>query len=459
MLPSRVTLAMRLLGVLLWSLALPASAAGAPPAPPSGTPFPPQLLHTQESTYSVVLYHPTAPPENLVAEARKLLAEQYKVLSTPSKAGAPQAQVEVRSLPPEDIERVPEKLLYFFARRLDADERHQLMSARHATKLIFHVPFAQRDEALLAATRFAHQLATQTHAFLWDDETREYFSPQRWKEERLEGWTGGPPSMPAHVTMHVYGDGETVRFVTLGMVKLGLPDLVVETVPRSMTMPMGTVINGIAQLLVEGEQIGPENFVDVDFSRLKDARTRRQIDGKSAPKAFHRWKMIALEARRDRGDPDNPLLELAFPGSGSLHERQLAALDGLLGKRPDALTPVPPNDPELAEVARKARARLQELRPRLAKGMGPPESLVVKAGFRTDDNNTEHMWFDVSSIDTKDKLHGTLANEPFGVKSLRLGSSVTVPLSDVDDYRYTHADGTQEGGESSRILEQRQEGH
>lgn len=455
--PFRMFSALQLLGALLWSLALPASAAGANPAPAANTPFPAQLLHAPESTYAVVLYHPTAPPENLVAQARALLTEQYKVLSTPAKAGAPQAQVEVKSVPTEDIERVPERLLYFFARRLDNAERQRLLGARHATRLVFHVPFAQRDEALRAATRFAHQLATQSGALLWDEETREYFSPQRWKEERLDGWNDGPPSVPAHVTMHVYGEGDTVRFITLGMVKFGLPDLVVEGVPRSMTMPMGTVINGVAQLLVEGQPLTGKDYLEVDLTKVKDARTRRQIDGKSTPKARHRWAFLTLEGRHDRGDPENPLLELSFPGPGSLHERQLAALDALLGKRPDALTPVPPGDPELAEVARKARARLEELRPRLEKGVGPPESLVVKAGFHTDDDNTEHMWFDVSSL-SKNQLHGTLANEPVGVKSLRLGSSVTVPLSDVDDYRYTHADGTEEGGESSRILERRQEG-
>ena len=39
------------------------------------------------------------------------------------KAGAPQAQVEVKSVPTQDIEHVPEKLLYFFARKLDAELR------------------------------------------------------------------------------------------------------------------------------------------------------------------------------------------------------------------------------------------------------------------------------------------------------------------------------------------------
>ena len=323
--------------------------------------------------------------------------------------------------------------------------------------LVFHVPFPQRYEALLGATRFAHQLAAEHKAFLWDEETREFFPPQRWKEERLEGWSGGPPTLSAHVTVHVYGEGDTVRFVSLGMVKFGLPDLVLEQVPQSMTTPMGSVLNGVAQLLAEGLTLSPDCALNVDLSLVKDARTRRQLEAKTTPGAVRKLTLRALEARRDSGDPVNPLLELSFPGEGTVHARQVAAIDALLGKSPDSYMPVPPGDPELAAVATRARARLQQLRPRVEKGLSPPEALVVKAGFRTDDGSSEHMWFVVTGWE-KDQLRGTLANEPFEVSGLRLGSSVSVPLQDVDDYRYTRPDGTQEGGESSRILERRQGG-
>ena len=62
---------------------------------------------------------------------------------------------------------------------------------------------------------------------------------------------------------------------------------------------------------------------------------------------------------------------------------------------------------------------------------------------------------EVTSWD-KDRLRGTLANEPVGVSRLRLGASVDVALSEVDDYLYMRPDGTREGGESSRILLRRE---
>ena len=446
-------LALPLLGVLLLCLVPLASASAA-----SGSPFPVPLLHQAEFTYSVRLYHPTPPPETFVTEARDRVTAKYKELISAPKAGGPSAQVDIRSEPTEDLDLMPERLMYFFARRLDPAERQRLLGSRHATRLVFRVPFARRDEVLLSATRLCHELATASGAFLWDIDTREYFTPERWKAERLEGWTGGTPNVPSHVTFHVYGEDDGVRFVSLGMVKLGLPDLVVEDVPRSMTVPMGTVLNGVAQLLAEGLGVPADGTLTVDLSRVKDARMRKQLEGKSTPGAVRKLKLRALEARRESGDPDNALLEVSFPGEGSTQARQLAALDTLLGKRADSLTPVPPGDPELAAVARKARARLLELRPKLEKGVAPPEALVIKAGFPTDTGSSEHMWFTFTAWE-KDRLRGTLANEPFGVSKLRLGSSVSVALDDVDDYRYTRADGTEEGGESSRILERRQGVH
>jgi uncharacterized protein YegJ (DUF2314 family) len=449
--------AARLLGVLLLCLTTLSHAAGKGTPPPAGTPFPAPLLHAADISYGVVLYHPTPPKDDVVAEARKLLASKYKELAGTWKPGAPAPEVEMKPVPTEELEAIDEETLRYFGRRLEEGERKRLMGAKHATMLAFHVPFARRNEALLAATRFAHQLAAERGAFLWDAETREYYPPRRWKEERLDGWSGGVPSVPAHITMHVYGEGESKRIITLGMAKLGLPDLVVENVPNSMTLEMGTLVNGVAQLLAEGLELPGDGTLNVDLTRVKDAKVKRQLEERTSKEAKRSTKLRAIEAQRDQGDPENYLLEISFPGSGTPHARQLMALDTLFGKSPDNTTPVEPGDPELEEVARKARIRLNELKPRVEKGLRPPEELLVKAGFRTDDGSTEHMWFEVTGWE-KDRLRGTLANEPFKVSGLRRGSIVTVPLQEVDDYLYRRPDGTGEGGESSRILMRRQEG-
>jgi uncharacterized protein YegJ (DUF2314 family) len=263
------------------------------------------------------------------------------------------------------------------------------------------------------------------------------------------------PFVPAHITFHVYRDGEGLRLISLGMAKFGLPDVVVEQVPQTLSDDMGRLANGVAQLLAEGLGLAAGGTLEVDLSKLKDGKLKGQLEARIQKGAQRKVKLQALEAHRDQGDPDNPLLELGFPGTGALHARQVAALDAVFGRRPDGITPVAPGDPELEAVARKARARLEELRARVDRGMQPPEQLLLKAGFRTDDGSQEFMWFEVTSWEAG-KWRGTLANEPHDVSSLRLGSPVAVPAAEVVDYVYMSPMGVREGGESSLILMRRQ---
>ncbi|MFL5348180.1 MAG: DUF2314 domain-containing protein [Hyalangium sp.] len=444
---------------LSWLLLAPLAFAGKPeavPPVPAANPFPRAQLHALELTYSVLLFHPVAPKADVVAGARKLLAAKYPKLSAPQVPGKLTPEVVVQPASDKDLDPIDEESLRYFGRTLEAEERKQLIGARQATLLSFHVPFEQRNEALLEAMRFAHELATQHGAFLWDAETREYFSPRSWKEARLEGWSAGVPFVPAHVTFHVYRrEGEALRMISLGMAKLGLPELVVEQVPPSLSQDMGRFVNVVAQLLAEGLGISADGTLDVDLAKLKDGKLRGQIEARVQKGAARRVKLKALVAQRDQGDSENVLLELGFPGSGDAHSRQVAALDALFGPQPDGVVPVKPGDPELEAVARKARARLVELRERVVKGLRPPEQLVLKAGFRTDDGDQEFMWVEITSWEAG-KWRGTLGNEPDAVSSLRLGSRVEIPEAEVVDYLYMNPEGQKEGGESSLILMRRQ---
>ncbi|WP_224250193.1 DUF2314 domain-containing protein [Hyalangium gracile] len=451
----------RWLFVLAWLVLTPLALAGKPAAAPP-TPavnlFPRAQLRASEFTWSVLLFHPVAPKGDIGAGARKLMASKYPRLNAAPAPGKPRAEAIVQPAPDEELEPIDEELLQYFGRTLNAEERKRLVGARQATLLSFRVLFELRHEVLLDATRFAHQLATEQDAFLWDAETREYFSPRSWKEARLDGWNGGVPFLPAHITFHVYRrSGEDLRVVSLGMAKLGLPDLVVEQVSPSLSQDMGRLANVVAQLLAEGLALSADGTLEVDLAKLKDARLRGQLESRVQKGALRRVKLRALAGRREQGDPDNPLLELDFPGKGDVHARHVAALDALFGQQPDDVVHVAPGDPELEAVTRKALARLVELRPRVEKGLRPPEQLLLKAGFRTDRGGTEFMWLEVTGWEAG-KWRGTLANEPESVSSLRVGSRVQVAESEVVDYLYVGPRGEREGGESSLILMRRQ-GH
>ena len=457
--PTSVTRSLlALLLLALPSLALAQSSAPGPKAStPANLPFPRAQFTSPEITYSVLLIHPAAPKEDREASARKLLASKYKELNTPQTPGKVSPETVVQALPPQELEPVEEQLLSVKGRGLDAAERQRLLGSRHATLLAFRLPFAQRNEVLLAATRFAHQLAAEQGAFLWDAETREYFSAKSWKEARLEGWSRGVPSVPAQITLHVYREGEALRIISLGMAKLGLPDLVMEQVSHSLADSMAWVVNGVAQLMGEGLMPSAEGVLEVDFTKVKDAQVKSRLEASTEKGARRKAQLRALVAQRDEGDPDNALLELSFPGSGPLEVRRTQVLDALFGQRKDPTTSVEAGDPELEAVARKARARLEQLKPRVVKGMQFPEQLLVKAGFRTDEGGQEFMWLEVTSWE-KGRWRGTLANEPQSIKALRLGSSVDVAEAQVDDYLYVSPTGAREGGESSQIL-MRREGH
>jgi uncharacterized protein YegJ (DUF2314 family) len=445
-----------LLLLALPSLVLAQSGAASPKAStPTSTAFPRAQFTSPEISYAVFLIHPTAPKDDPVASARKLLASKYKELNTPQTPGKVSPEALVEALPPQEMEPIDEQLLSVIGRGLDAEERKRLIGARHATMLAFRLPFAQRHEVLLAATRFAHQLATEQGAFLWDSETREYFSARAWKESRLDGWSKGVPSVPSQITLHIYREDEGLRVISLGMAKLGLPDLVMEQVPSSLSDDMAWVVNGVAQLMGEGLMPSAEGVLEVDFAKVKDAKVKSQLEARTEKGAKRKTQLRALVAQRDEGDPDNALLELGFPGSGPLEARRTAVLDALFGPQRDPVTSVEAGDPELEAVARKARARLEQLKPRVVKGMQFPEQLLVKAGFRTDSGGMEFMWLEVTSWE-KGRWRGTLANEPQSVKALRRGASVDVAETEVDDYLYVSPTGAREGGDSAQILMRRQ---
>ncbi len=445
--------------LLLLLLALPCAALADKPAAPSpaasASPFPRAQLYAPEILYSVLLLHPKAPKADLVTAARKQLSTKYKGLDSARTKDGPRPEAVVEPMPSEELWPLDDQLLQVLGRTLSAEERKQLIGARHGTMLAFRVPFALRHEVLKESMRFAHELAAEHGAFLLDMETREYFTASGFKERRVDGWNGALPSVSRHITLHVYQSDKGVRAISLGMAKLGLPDLVVEQVPPGLTDEVGALVNAVAQLLVEGQVPSAEGGLEVALGKVKDAKARQELERWVVEGARKSTRVRAVVAHRDEGDPDNVLMELAFLGSGAPEDRLRATLDALFGKRKDEVTDAPADDPELEAVARKARARLVELRPRAEKGLQFPEQLLLKAGFRTDDDNTEFMWLEVISWE-KGQWRGKLANEPVSVSALRLGSPVQVPEAEVVDYLYISPEGRREGGESSRILMRRQ---
>jgi uncharacterized protein YegJ (DUF2314 family) len=108
---------------------------------------------------------------------------------------------------------------------------------------------------------------------------------------------------------------------------------------------------------------------------------------------------------------------------------------------------------KLLDASRRAKAAVMALKPRYAKGTPDLESLLIKAPFKTPGGQNEWMWVEVvrwpgATID------GILRNDPFEVKGLKAGARVRVREGDIFDYILHKADGTTEGNETGKSLEE-----
>ena len=65
------------------------------------------------------------------------------------------------------------------------------------------------------------------------------------------------------------------------------------------------------------------------------------------------------------------------------------------------------------------------------------------------------MWVEVVRWSANGDLRGMLMSEPRSVRALRAGQEVTIAESDFYDYLRSYAEGTTEGSETGKILQQR----
>lgn len=167
---------------------------------------------------------------------------------------------------------------------------------------------------------------------------------------------------------------------------------------------------------------------------------------------LHRWE--EQHHHGPIGDPMNRLIEITFDrGIGpDLHAKQEQVVGAAFG-REDSVAQIK-HDEELKNASRRSRTKLPALQVEFNKGLAPGEFIQVKAPFDTPDGGHEWMWVEVSSW-KGDKITGLLKNEPFNIPTLHGGQVVEVSESKVFDYIWRHADGTQDGNETGKLIEKR----
>lgn len=436
------------------------ASAVAPPAEPAArADWPPGPLREAATIPYVLL----SGDRGLAATARTLLPALarrhlpgFAVVEIEEGAPAPPGPVlGWTAVPAEPFDRAQ---LAYAARGLDEAGRARVERGLPAVFLVVRAPPDAAHRALRGTVALVAEAARRLHAFVHDPETRLVFGLAAFRQDVLEGgFEGDVPVVPAHVEIHAYRTGGAqglLRSVTLGMSKLGLPDVVVNGHRAGTGARLASVVNAVCQRLDDDPVVARAGHLALDVRALRSARVRAPILRDLEAGARASADLTIASGRREEGDAENRLLELTFGGpDGAATERQETVLALVLGAD-DRVTRVRSGDPELAAARDRARAELLALREPYRKGLPLGSRLDVKAPFREGDG-VEYMWIEVSAWEDG-ILRGFLLNQPEVVTGLRPGALVQVREDDAYDFLLSRPDGTQTGNYTGEVLKRRE---
>lgn len=434
----------------------PSSATMAPPTQPQEQTLLPSGSMMQDFIqFQFAIYYLPEPAEDPQALLQKLLADPPSKLKLVTKLPDQPSQpvVRVRSCQEVAQEYAPpdREYLQYFGRGLSTEQAIGLQESRHVIILDFAYEKAHVWEGQKAALQLSLDLASQSEGLLWDEATREIFSPEKWRQERVESWKEQFPDVSEHTTIHGYNQGEFTRAITLGMSKFGLPDVIVEEFSWSLNQNMGNLINLFSQALAESGIIERPGEYDLDLHKIQNLQVKNLQMASLKDNAKSVALLTLKEGIRDDGDPDNRLIEIEFDRyeGPDVHSRQQELLCHLFGCK-DSISYIKHTE-ELLAVHRRAVEKLPELYQLFQKGLAPGEFIHVKAPFATPAGGEEWMWVEVT-VWEGNTIKDLLKNEPFDIPSLHAGQIVWVKQDEIFDYIHFFPDGRQEGNETGAII-------
>jgi uncharacterized protein YegJ (DUF2314 family) len=373
------------------------------------------------------------------------------------KAMPPPPSLVFQVVPAQPFE--PRQLEYS-GRDLDEAAKRRLGRGLPAVFLMVSAPPEMATRALRGTVALVSDAARSLHAYVDDPEARLTYSTRAFAREVAQGgFEGEVPVVAAHVNVHTYepggGDG-LLRSVTLGMSKLGLPDVVVNGHPRGDGASEVMLIRAVCQRLEDDPVIAREGRLPLDLNGLRSARAKDPVLKTLRAGATARADLTIARGTRQEGDAENRLLELTFGGPpGGPTERQQAVLAGLLGVE-DRVTRVPKDDPEMLAARARARAELLALKEGFQKGLPLGSQLLVKAPFERG-RDREYMWVELTAWKGR-TLRGILQNVPEIATDLRQGAPVEVDEDGAYDYLLRKPDGTEVGNHTGQVLARREKG-
>src|SRR5262249_6559647 len=191
------------------------------------------------------------------------------------------------------------------------ERKHALQRATAAFILDFAHPKKQVWTALRAANEIVEEIARRTGGLIWDEQTREVFSPDAWHHTRLAEWpVDSVPKIASQTVIHLYTKDEYERAITLGMIKAGLPDVVVEGFPTSSNSEVGDLINLFCQSMSEGNLFTNPGDFRLDLHAIKNSNVRDEQLKSLKKNGIGKACLSLRPVGPDDGDPPNRLIEI-----------------------------------------------------------------------------------------------------------------------------------------------------
>jgi uncharacterized protein YegJ (DUF2314 family) len=421
----------------------------------NSTPFPAGDLYGKQGEFEFSIYFMPRPLKDPEETFKSLCKKQFSQFTVLDKAFHAQTKLPAVFVRKVDVKKYsPPSLdsLVFNGRGMSDQQKNDLQKCEQ----VFALNFRDDRPTLLKSMKSAHELmlamVNETGGILWDEDTRECFTPAAWKERRLARWTTDEiPEIPFHLAFHVYAEGELYRIVSLGMRKFALPDICIENVARSSQGSFGGLANLVCQTMGEKGTLSKPGVLDLDVDSLKNNSLRESMIKSYSDKATGKGQIQLVIAALREGDADNRLAELRFPGAANvgIQERGQQFISQLFGAS-DSISYIKHDDALLA-ASEKAKQELARLAPIFQKKIPDLEHLMVKAPFRTDSGGNEWMWVEVT-LWQGTNIEGILMNDPFEIKKLKAGARVKVDQQSVFDYIHRRADGTEVGNETGNLI-------
>ena len=368
------------------------------------------------------------------------LSKQFEVAPT-------KAIYVVRRLTGGSIPTITATDLGYSGKGIGDEERATISKASEVVVLDVAAPAGSGLDALRELTALASALAP-TPAVIVDGTTQQIFSAKFLAEHRVRDWLSGAPNVAEHAVVRTEPRGPSLRVVTSGMAKLGLPDLVLDGV-SPVTSHVDLLMTLVCQRLAEGAILGADGHLSIDVDEVINPAARAALKQSVRSDGTGRAVVRLVVAANDEGG-DHRLLTIDFsrePGA-TLQDRQAALIFRVFGR---GETFAMKADPAREAASDRARKALHGLAPAFQRGWAPGEELLVKGPFATPEGGKEYMWISVRRWEGE-MLTGLLTNEPSHVEGLHQGATVSVMEASIFDYIHRFPDGGVEGGEAETLL-------